>query len=343
MSSIKDTKTVDGDVEKALAGPHVPVKPGRSQTTILVLLATGSIISALGFSTLQEGVFNIPGFKYGGWMTFLTYCTFAVCGWIEGLLTRSLTRHAAMKDFFTVSLLAMGGAYFTNWALNYLNYTTRIVFKSCRVLPVMLFRSLVVGTHYSGAQYLAGALLVSGIALFTSGDASGLPNFSSTGVLLISLALVCDAMTANLEEKQFFRIKSPCTHAEVMLYLSCFAALESFGVIYMTGELQEAMRHSDLHPETVPCICAFSVLGYITVCLILLIIKGFGATNAEIVKSLRKVCQVVLSFVMFPKPLSWRYMLGGLLVVSALYWLQRLGKRQAAADAEHRAAVTHGT
>jgi hypothetical protein len=30
-------------------------------------------------------------------MTFLTYVTYAVCGWIEGLCTRSLTRHAAIK------------------------------------------------------------------------------------------------------------------------------------------------------------------------------------------------------------------------------------------------------
>ncbi len=47
---------------------------------------------------------------------------------------------AVLQDFFVVSLLAMGGAYFTNQALNYLNYTTRIVFKSSRVIPVMLFR-----------------------------------------------------------------------------------------------------------------------------------------------------------------------------------------------------------
>ena len=34
------------------------------------------------------------------------------------------------------------------------------------------------------------------------------------------------------------------------------------------------------------------MLGYVTVSLILLIIKTFGATSAEIVKSMRKVCQV---------------------------------------------------
>ena len=50
-------------------------------------------------------------------------------------------------------------------------------------------------------------LLVAGIALFSAGDAQGLPNFSWAGIALISLALVCDAMTANLEEKQFFRIR----------------------------------------------------------------------------------------------------------------------------------------
>ncbi len=96
----------------------------------------------------------------------------------------------ASQDYAAISLLAMGGAYFTNWALTYLNYTTRIVFKSCRVLPVMGFRTLVVGQRYSLQQYLAGVLLVCGMALFTMGDAEGLPNFSSVGVLLISVALV---------------------------------------------------------------------------------------------------------------------------------------------------------
>ncbi len=90
-----------------------------------------------------------------------------------------------------------------------------------------------------------------------------------------------------------------------------------------------AFEHSRAHPETVPLICLFSVLGYITVCLILLIIKHFGATNAEVVKSMRKVCQVALSFLVFPKPLSWKYGVGGLLVAAALYILQKTGKKPA--------------
>lgn len=173
--------------------------------------------------------------------------------------------------------------------------------QSCRVMPVMAFRTLVVGQRYSVSQYAAGATLVAGITLFSIGDAEGTPNFHWAGIALISLALVCDAMTANLEERWFFRIRTPASHSEVMLYLSCFAAVYSGVVLVASGEVWDAVAHSMIHTSTVPMICAFSVLGYITVCLILTIIKNFGATNAEIVKSLRKVFQIAVSFMLFPK------------------------------------------
>ncbi len=47
---------------------------------------------------------------------------------------------------------------------------------------------------------------------------------------------MCDALTANLEERQFFRIRTPASHAEVMTYLSLFAAAESFLMLCVTGE-----------------------------------------------------------------------------------------------------------
>lgn len=51
----------------------------------------------------------------------------------------------------------------------------------------------------------------------------------------VRVVQIADAMTANLEERQFFRIKTPATHAEVMTYLSAFAALESFIVLCVSG------------------------------------------------------------------------------------------------------------
>lgn len=55
-----------------------------------------------------------------------------------------------------VALVGGGGVYLTNWALQYLNYTVRVVFKSCKVIPVMLFGTVLQGRVYSGQEYAAG-------------------------------------------------------------------------------------------------------------------------------------------------------------------------------------------
>ena len=65
----------------------------------------------------------------------------------------------------------MTGYYLTNWSLLYLDYATRIMFKSSKVLPVMFFGSIVQNNkHYSLAEYTSGGLLVVGVALFTLGE-----------------------------------------------------------------------------------------------------------------------------------------------------------------------------
>ena len=74
-----------------------------------------------------------------------------------------------------LSVLTLGGMYFTNWALNYLNYATRIMFKSSKVVPTMLVGTLIQGRHYTTAEYLAAGVLVLGIILFTIGDKEAYP------------------------------------------------------------------------------------------------------------------------------------------------------------------------
>lgn len=65
-------------------------------------------------------------------MTFWTYVTFAGCGAAECFLTGQTARHAPLKQYALVSITAMAGTYITNMALKYVNYSTRIVFKSSR-------------------------------------------------------------------------------------------------------------------------------------------------------------------------------------------------------------------
>jgi len=302
----------------------IPVKGSKSYQ--LSVLAAGSLVSAVGFSTMQEQVFRIPGFKFGGWMTVITYVTYVLCASFERFLIGDQKLRSTYKHYASVSLVALAGLYLTNMSLNYLDYATRVIFKSSKVIPTMLAGVVILRRQYSWQQYCAGVLLVAGISLFTLGDKDMSPKFSTIGVGLISIALICDGATGNMEEKLFFRKQDPCTEAEVILYTSLFALMGGLIVVVATGELLPAASHSFNYIETVPYICLSSCLGYMSVSFILNLIKFFDATTAEIVKSLRKVLQVVMSFIVYSKPVNEKILAGGFLVAAALFWYQHCAR-----------------
>ena len=51
---------------------------------------------------------------------------------------------------------------------------------------------------------------------------------------------------------------------------------------------------------------------------VLLLIKGFGSTNAEIVKSCRKVMSIILSFVLYSKPVRPMHVVGFVIFIGSI-------------------------
>lgn len=226
-----------------------------------------------------------------------------------------------MKNYFILATVTLGGMYFTNWSLEYLNYTTRIVFKSSKVLPTMMFGTLLQKKRYFFFEYMGGTLLVMGIVLFSMGDHEGMPNFNPVGLALITVGVCCDTVTSNLEEKVFFRRENPISQAEILCFSSMIGSAYLTIILVATGELKDGYQHAIEHVEVIPLIVASSVLGYVSVSLILLLINHYGATNAEIVKSSRKILQVLASFIVFPKTPNYKYAVGAVSVILGIMLL----------------------
>ena len=323
--------------KKQVFGINLPDNEGLS----FLILASGSLGSALGFAALQEGVFRIPGFKFSAWMTVLTTFTYFICGALEMKLTKD-SRKGSWKNYGILSVFTYGGMALTNYALSYLNYATRIVFKSAKIIPVMAFSVMIVGKKYNWKEWLSAAILVAGIVLFTLGDVASSPAFAPIGVALIAGALCVDAICANFEEKNFFRCETPSTTQEVLCYASLIGTVYGLIPLVASGGLNAAIAHSTQYTQVVPMIMGFSVMGYSSVSFILSLIKYFGATEAEIVKSLRKVLSIVISFMLFPKELNWKYIAGfGAVLVSTVYTFylkDQKNKAKAAAKAAEGSA-----
>lgn len=133
----------------------------------------------------------------------------------------------------------MLATYITNVALHHIPYSVKIVAKSCRIVPVMLFSILLQGASYSSQEVSAAAVLVIGVILFVKGDPSA-DAFQSkpiqiSGVSMLLLAVAVDALVANLEEKYLFRANPAASRTEAIAFLSFFASIFSFMTLVVSG------------------------------------------------------------------------------------------------------------
>lgn len=283
----------------------------------LPCLALLVLISSILAAALQERVLYVPGFRYTGWLAFLTSFTYMALAMVERVVERDLLRRGSFAEYVKLSFLTMGGMYFTNFSLHYLSYSLRVVFKSSKLVPVMLLGVVYLKKRYTVAQYAAVGLLTAGVVVFTLGDAKGRAFFNPVGIAFIVAGSLSDAMAANYEEKVSFS-RMGCSASEVVLYSSALGSVWALLAEAFTGELLPALRHSWDHLEAVPLMLFASVFGYIAQSGVLLLIKHFGATAAEIVKSCRKVTTILISFMVYGKPWNGYHVAGTLLFVNSV-------------------------
>ena len=353
-----------GSLDPASAGESRGVArlwgfPLRAQGKELALfLAGGALVSYLGFTATQESVFASAGpggFRHGGAVTLVTTLVYGVLAFLERVKAgEHFVRKGAWRDYFVLAALTSSGMYATNAALRYLNYTTRIVAKSSKVIPTMIIGTVFQGRRYGGNEYVAASMLVVGIALFTMGDVDARPSFDPRGVALIVAALFLDSFAANFEERRLFDVPDPSSHAEVVFHANAVGAAFTICAMAVTGELSQALQslglislqkvssggardasttESGSFAAALPAVLMSAAFGYVSVSFILLLIRHFGASNAEIVKSTRKLVSIAASLLLYPKPMGWKYAGGTASTVCGLYYLYVLKRRKLSAAA----------
>jgi len=284
-------------------GAAIPSAITSNPTNLFVLLAASAISFSLLFAFLQEKVTSIEGFTYPKFMTVVQTSTFALCAFLEMMLSSGaqgnlFSPKAPKFNYFILSFLTFGGMLFTNWGLKYLSYPTRIIFKGAKPVPTMLLEYLYVGRIFSSMEVLSVGILTFGIILFCSGEASGAPTFNMTGVMLMTLGVTADSLTSNYEKKQIFCFGS--THTEAMFWASLYGAAWSvLTLIIMDWNLcVEAFAFVTHTPEALVWLFISSIGGYMSVVFVLLLIKHFSTTYTECVKGVRKVLSIALSYLL---------------------------------------------
>ncbi|CAI9093929.1 OLC1v1029543C1 [Oldenlandia corymbosa var. corymbosa] len=223
------------------------------------------------------------------------------------------------NTYVKLSAVLMGSHGLTKGSLAYLNYPAQIMFKSTKVLPVMLMGAFIPGLRrkYPLHEYISAILLVIGLIIFTLADANTSPNFSIIGVVMITGALVMDSFLGNLQEA-IFTVNPDTTQME-MLFCSTVVGLPFLlAPMILTGELFRAWNSCYEHPYVYGVLVFEAMATFIGQVSVLSLIALFGAATTAMITTARKAVTLLLSYLIFTKPLTEEHCSGLLLITMGI-------------------------
>lgn len=201
----------------------------------------------------------------------------------------------------------------SNTSLEYINYPTQILFKSSKLIPVMMGGIIILRKSYSTFEYFSAFLLTVGLAVLTFGNTYAREiSINFTGIAIIITALFADAFIGNIQEGTMVQFN--VSSKEMALYSHSFGSIQLFLVLIMVGQLKPAFLFCWNNPISYFYMVLFSISGYSGAMFVLTMIKIFGAFATTTATSCRKFSTLILSFIFFPKPFSIYYFISILLV-----------------------------
>ncbi|XP_047975835.1 UDP-galactose/UDP-glucose transporter 4-like [Salvia hispanica] len=299
---------------RSLFGISLTERPRWHQ---FLICSTGFFFGYLVNGICEEYVYNRLQFSYGWYFTFVQGWVYILLIYLQGFTTKQMVN--PWKSYVKLSAVLMGSNGLTKGSLAFLNYPAQIMFKSTKVLPVMVMGAFIPGLRrkYPPHEYISAVLLVVGLILFTLADAQTSPNFSVIGVMMVSGALIMDAFLGNLQEAIF--TMNPETTQTEMLFCSTLVGMPFLiPPMLLTGELFTAWDSCSKHPYVYGVLIFEAMATFIGQVSVLSLIALFGAATTAMVTTARKAVTLLLSYMIFTKPLTEQHGSGLLLITMGI-------------------------
>jgi len=321
-----------GSQEKAVKAPPILLFNFNisklSVLTQFMLMTFAVFFCYVLYGLVLEKIFLIPRLKKAGlYLTFVQFILYTLLAKGEmKFVLPSQPRRIPMKTYVLLAVVSITSMSLSNASLGHLNYPIQVVFKSCKLIPVLLGSFFIQKKVIKLMDFFAASLMCLGLIIFTLADQSINPNFSPVGIIMLSVALIADAILSNVQvnvqksqqankkfHKPFFQEKSMksfnACNAEVIFYSYSIGSIISFVYILITGDLISGINaFGENAYQSYGMVLVFSITGYFGMQAVLSLVRTFGAFVAVTVTSMRKAVSVVISFILFSKPFTLQYL-----------------------------------
>lgn len=90
-----------------------------------------------------------------------------------------------MNSYVLLALLQVTTIGFSNASVGHLNYPTMIMFKCCKLIPVLIGGILIQGKKFNIYDWIASIAMSLGLIFFTLADVQVQPSFKPFGMCLL--------------------------------------------------------------------------------------------------------------------------------------------------------------
>jgi adenosine 3'-phospho 5'-phosphosulfate transporter B2 len=214
-------------------------------------------------------------------------------------------------------------------SLKYVSFPVQTVFKSSKIIPVMIMGKVLKGSKYAWSQYLEALCITLGVAIFSV--ASKKPKADQTddtaliGLIFLLLYISFDSFTSQWQDSVYSKYgRENVDPYQMMLGVNSSAIIITTIGLIVTGDLP--IVYEFLHAN--PTALTYNIITAITsasgqLC-IFYTIKEFGPIVFTIIMTTRQMFSICISAVVFGHIISSNAIFGAVLVFAVLFYQIRL-------------------
>jgi len=265
---------------------------------------------------LQEAIMKVPEFTHGIMLGYLEVVGVTICSYLERkYIAKETKRVAPISAYPLLTMCLMASSSLSNMSLNYINFPTKVIFRSCKLIPTMIIATILNKQVFSSLEYTSAFAISVGLVIFAAVDWKLTPTYNPVGLLLVGLSVVADAILPNAQEKLF---SFGSSRLEVTLYTNFFTLITMSFTTFFSGALSASLKLAFSNSQLAIYMLVYTGISYIAISSFMMIVKKYGGVAAVLLATARKAMTLILSFLLFPKAFSWYYLLGATLVLGGL-------------------------
>ena len=240
-------------------------------------------------------------------------------------------RHGAVLANNVAPLVAFAPCALSNtmssWSqyasLRYVSFPVQTVFKSSKIIPVMIMGKVLKGTTYPITQYVEALLITIGVAIFSVASKSSDSETSTEviGLLFMCMYITFDCFTSQWQDKVYVKYgRANVDPYQMMLGVNSSAIIMTTSGLLFNGDIPKIIEFFKVNPSVLQYNIITAITSASGQLFIYTTIKEFGPIVFTVIMTTRQMISICISSMIFGHKMTLLALCGALIVFGVLFY-----------------------